>query len=185
MGLEVVVNEIIAEGRKEAAAIEKVGLEEAKALLEEARTKADKILSERKAQAERETERIQIQETARAEFEAKKKVLVAKRALWDRLRADALSSFGNLPDDARGRILKTLLAQASKEIPEGTVHVRAADVSLVQGASAHTVVGDLDAVGGLVVEDATGSVSLDHRFESLLADIWPTVLKEESAKLFG
>lgn len=185
MGLEVVRNEIEAEGRRQAAEIEQEGLQEAKAILEEAKAKAEALLADKDAQAKRDADRIRTQETARAEFDAKKQVLVARRALWDRLRSEALDALSGLDDARRGTILNTLVTRAAQEIPEGTVHVRPEDANLVNAPAGLTVVGDLDAAGGLVVEDSAGSVSLDHRFESILADIWPTVLKEESGKLFG
>jgi vacuolar-type H+-ATPase subunit E/Vma4 len=185
MGLEVVVNEIIEEGRRQAARIEQEGLQEAKAILEEAKAKAQATLAEKDAQAARDAQRLRTQETARAEFEAKKQVLVARRALWDRLRAEALDALTGLDDAQRGRVLNTLVSQAAREIPAGTVHVRKQDAGLISAPAGLVVVGDLQAAGGLVVEDTAGSVSLDHRFESILADVWPTVLKEESGKLFG
>lgn len=183
MGLEVVVNEIIEEGRKRAAAIEKEGLEEAKAILQEAKAKSEAILSEREALAQRDAARIRTQETARADFDAKKKVLVAKRALWDRLRQEALDALTHLDETRRRELLNTLIARAEREIPSGVAHVRPEDVGLIRGP--YEVQGDLDALGGVVVEDETGSVSIDQRFESILDEVWPQVLKEESKKLFG
>jgi len=183
MGLEVVVNEIIEEGRRKAAAIETEGLEEAKAILQEAKAKADTILSDRQAQAERDANRIRTQEAARAEFDAKKQVLVEKRALWDRLRGEALDALSSLDEGRRRQVLQRLIDRARAEIPSGVAHVRPEDVSLVSGP--YEVKGDLEARGGLVVEDETGSVSIDSRFESILDDVWPQVLKQESKILFG
>lgn len=185
MGLEVVVNEIIQEGRKEADAIEREGLEEAKAILEDARSKAQAILEKSENEAERDAERIRTQETARVEFEAKRRVLTAKRALWERLRKETLQGLAQLDDERRERYLQTLLENARKEIPQGVIHVREADKPLVGDPSGFEVQGDLEAIGGLVVEDPSGEVSLDMRFESILEDLWPQVLKEESKKLFG
>jgi V/A-type H+/Na+-transporting ATPase subunit E len=184
MGLEVVVNEIVEEGRKEAAHIEKEGLLEAKAILEEARQKAEQILNERRIQAEREAERIRIQESARAEFEAKKQVLMAKRATWDRLRAEVLAGLEHLAEADRRRILTALVAEARREIPRGTLHVRAQDKALVN-APGFQIVGDLRGVGGLIADDEGGNVSLDLTFESRLTDLWPQVLREESKRIFG
>lgn len=185
MGLEVVAREIAEEGRKEAAVIEKEGLQQAKAVLEEARDKAQRLLEERRVQAEREAERIRQQERARAEFDAKKKVLVAKRALWERLRRETLAALAALPEADRKRVLRRLLERASQDVPEGSVQVRDADTALVAGQSRHRVEGGLSGVGGLVAEDPAGMVSIDLRFESLLEDLWPQVLKEESRRLFG
>lgn len=185
MGLEVVVNEIIQEGRNEADRIEREGLQEAKAILEDARSKATATLEKNEQHAEREAERIRTQETARVEFEAKRRVLTAKRALWERLKRETLDTLANLDDDRRKQYLQTLLENAKKEIPRGVVHVRDADKALVGSISGFQVQGGLDAIGGAVVEDENGEVSLDLRFESLVEDLWPQVLKQESKKLFG
>lgn len=185
MGLEVVVNEIIQEGRKEADRMEREGLQEAKAILEEARSKAEGILDQRKDAADKEAQRIEQQETSRAEFEAKRRVLTAKRALWERLKKETLSTLEGLDDDRRRTYLEKLLEQARKDIPEGIVHVRKQDEGLLGNTRGFDVQGDLEAIGGLVVEDPQGTVSLDLRFETLLEDLWSQVLKEESKRLFG
>jgi V/A-type H+/Na+-transporting ATPase subunit E len=184
MGLEVVVNEIIQEGQKEAQRIEREGLEEAKAILEDARSKAEGILDERQQLADKEAERIRTQEAARTEFEAKRSVLTAKRALWERLKKETLQALSQLDEDTRRDYLDRLLENARKEIPRGTIHVRKEDTGLVKAAG-FQVEGDLDGIGGLVVEDESGAVSLDLRFETLLQDLWPQVLKQESKRLFG
>lgn len=184
MGLEVVVNEIIEQGRKEADRIEREGLQEAKAILEDARSKAEATLDERDELAKREADRLQEQETARMEFEAKRRVLTMKRNLWQRLKKETLETLSGLDEATRKRYLQTLLENAHKEIPEGVVHVRKEDEGLVPRSS-YEVKGDLDAIGGAVVEDPEGAVSLDLRYETLLDDLWPSVLKEESKRLFG
>ncbi len=185
MGLEVVVNEIIEEGRKEADRIEREGLQEAKAVLEDARSKAEAILDERDALARREAQRLQEQETARMEFEAKRRVLTMKRDLWQRLKKETLETLSGLDEQTRKGYLQTLIENAQQEIPQGVVHVRKEDEKLVPRDSGYDVKADLEALGGAVVEDPAGAVSLDLRFETLLDDLWPSVLKEESKRLFG
>lgn len=185
MGLEVVVNEIIEQGRSKAQAIEKEGLQEAKEILSDAKARAEKTLAERQAAAERDAGRIRVQETARAEFEAKKEVLYAKRALLVRLKEEALEGLRTASADQRKAWLSKLVKKAEAQIPEGIVHVRSEDKDLVAGLTDLKVEGDLDAAGGLVVDSADGTMSIDYRFESLLEDAWPEVLRQESPKLFG
>lgn len=185
MGLEVVVNEIIEQGRQSASAIEKEGLTEAAAILAEAKQKAEKAINERATAGSRDAERLRIQEVARAEFEAKKRVLTAQRQLMDRLQDEATKALAGLPADKRRAYLEKLVARARKEIPRGTVHVTPADADLVSGLADYKVKADLDATGGLVVDDESGHISLDLRFETLLEEAWPEVLRQETKKLFA
>lgn len=185
MGLEVVVNEIIEQGRKQANDIKVEGLEEAKAILEEARSKAEGIIADKAKDAQRDADRLKAQERARAEFEAKKKVLYAKRALWDRLRAEAEEALRTLPDATRRAHLQALLGRAEQQVGTGTAHVVAQDVEAARGLTKLTVEGDLVGLGGVVVDSAEGDLSLDLRYEALIESAWPSVLKEESKRLFG
>ncbi len=184
-GLEVVVHEIIEQGRQQAAAIEKEGLTEAKAILAEAKEKAEKSLAERETAATRDAERLRVQEIARAEFEAKKKVLTAQRGLLARLKDEANAALAGLPDDKRRAYLEKLVARAKREIPSGTIHCRAEDESIVSGLADYAVKADLTGIGGVIVDDDSGSISLDLRFESLLEEAWPAVLRSETKELFA
>lgn len=182
MALDVVLNEILDQGRHRANDLLREAEREAKALRDDVEKRVAVEREKTLGHAKKDAERIRVQELARAEFEAKKKVLDAQRALWDELHGKAVDALRTLPADRNHRILKGLAKKAKAILPDGVVYARDADRAFAAEAG-YSWGGARDMVGGFQVESVDGSVLLDYRYESLLEDMWKDLMRTESASL--
>src|SRR2546426_6913846 len=107
MGLEQVVEEVLARGRAEASEIRKAAEAEREKVLQEARAEGAKLLAIREQEARIAAERSRIQELARAELESKRTVLAAQKQVLDEVYSKALQRLAELPD--RDVIVRALL----------------------------------------------------------------------------
>jgi len=90
MGLETVIEDVLARGRSEAEEIRRATAEERERILRDARAEGAKLLAQREQEAKGAAERVRIQALARAELESKKIVLSAQKELLDQVYATSL-----------------------------------------------------------------------------------------------
>ena len=83
MGLETVIEDVLAQGRSEAEEIHRATVEERERILRDARAEGAKLLAQREQEGRQAAERLRIQALARAELESKKIVLSAQKELLD------------------------------------------------------------------------------------------------------
>jgi len=181
MSLEAVVTEVRRDGESRAQQVLQRAREEANAILADARSRAQAIEQARLTEAARDAQQLQQQAQSRAESDSRKAVLGAEAALRQDLRQRLLKALADLPARSREAHLKRLLARAQEAIPAGRVWGSAKDAAFLGKAQPYTYAGDLDAVGGIVVESPDGSVRVDLTYETLLESAWRDVLKAEAA----
>jgi len=184
MALDAVITEILDEGRKRAQELLREAEREAQALRADVEKRVAQERERTLGQAKKEAERHRVQELARAEFESKKRVLDAQKALWDELHGKVVEALRALPQDRTQRVLRGLVKKAKAVLPQGVVFARAADQWLAN-ESGYKWGGAREMVGGFVVESPNGEVVLDYRFETQLEDMWKDLMREESQALFG
>ena len=182
MGLESVIEEILARGRAEADAIRKSADAEHQRLLEEARGEGAKLLVAREQEAKVAAERARIQDLARAELESKRTVLAAQKEVLDEVYAAALQKLSTLPD--RDGILRALLTANASEWRTGKVYASPRDADSVRAIVGPNFAGTIDSVGGVVIESADGTRRVDLRYETLLRDVWDDAVKEVAETLW-
>jgi V/A-type H+-transporting ATPase subunit E len=182
MGLETVIEDVLARGRSEAEEIRRATLAERERILQDARTEGAKLLAQRELEAKQATERARIQALARAELESKKIVLSAQKELLDQVYAAVLEK---LPRLAEGEgLLRSLLQAHAEEWRNGKVSSNARDAEAVKAIVGKNFGGTVECVGGVVIDSADGSRRIDLRFETLLADIWRDSIKEVAEVLW-
>src|SRR2546426_8224998 len=113
MGLEQVVEEVLARGRAEASEIRKAAEAEREKVLQEARAEGAKLLAIREQEARIAAERARIQELARVELESKRTVLAAQKEVLDEVYSRALQRLAELPD--RAAIIRSILNANASE----------------------------------------------------------------------
>ncbi len=176
MGLESVIEEIIARGRAEADAIRKAAETDRHRLLEEARAEGAKLLAAREREANLAAARARIQDLARAELESKRTVLAAQKQVLDEVYSRALQRLATLPD--RDAIVRSLLNANASEWRAGKVYASPRDAETVRGIVGPNFAGTTEALGGGVIESADGTRKTDLRFEILFADVWRDSIRE-------
>ena len=119
MGLEAVIEEIRDKANREADRIRQETLTERAAILSTAQEKAERIKLAADQEVERQTAHIMNQEVSSANLVVKRQLLNTQKELLDTVYATALSRVESLPGDFHRDALKSLLAKAKAEIPDG------------------------------------------------------------------
>jgi V/A-type H+-transporting ATPase subunit E len=191
MSLETVVEDIREEAREEAATIRNEGEARAEEIVSEAEADAEAIREEAREEAERQIEREREQAVSSATLEAKQDRLEARRDALQDVRAAVEERIAEMDGERREALTRALLADAAREF-EGddavSVSCRAADEALVGDLVAafdgFSVAGEVDCLGGVVVESESSRVRVDNTFDSVLDDVWEDSLKDVSDRLF-
>ena len=191
MSLETVVEDIREEAREEAAAIRDEGEARAEEIVSEAEADAEAIREEAREEAERQIEREREQAVSSATLEAKQDRLEARRDALQDVRAAVEERIAEMDGERREALTRALLADAAREF-EGddavSVSCRPADEALVGDLVAafdgFSVAGEVDCLGGVVVESESSRVRVDNTFDSVLDDVWEDSLKDVSDRLF-
>ena len=189
---------------KLASEIESMAKAEAKVVLKEAKAEAKRIGDEAKdsvaeyrdaaiTQAEKMSDRIAVESIAAARQRNQKRLLVARRAELDATWSEVMSQVGEADLKGREDILLSLIKMADVESVDDMVLRPVAvdretltDLSENSGLSNDFQMGgDIDGLGGFVLESQDGSVLMDYRFEGRLRDAWEASLGEVNNKLFG
>ncbi len=182
MGLETVIEDVLARGRSEAEEIRHATLAERERILRDARAEGAKLLETREQEAKQAAERARVQALARAELESKKIVLSAQKELLDQVYAGVLEKLSRLAE--AGTLLRSLLQAHAEEWRNGKVYCNARDAETVRSIVGANFGGTIDCVGGVVIDSADGSHRTDLRFETLLADIWRDSIRDVAEVLW-
>ncbi|TET31739.1 MAG: V-type ATP synthase subunit E [Planctomycetota bacterium] len=185
MGLDAVLEKIKDAGEAECKSMKAEAEADAEKITGKAKTEAENAEKKHAETVSAEIERLRTQELSSAEIEARKTVLNAQNDVLEKLRSSVLDAFGKLPKAKREAILKKLIAEASGEIPTGTIRCAKADVETVKKLVKYTMGDPIDSTGGFIVTSEDGSVTLDMRFETKLENIWNEHLRDITKRLFG
>lgn len=191
MSLDTVVEDIREEARAHAEEIEESADERAAEIVADAEAEAEEIRQTAEREVEREIERKREQRIASANLEAKKERLEARREVLSTVREELEDRIATLPDDDREELVRVLLDAAGAEF-EGAesveVYTRSADADLVESIlddyDDYELAGEIDCIGGVVVESEDSRVRVNYTFDSLLEDVWEDNLKAISARIF-
>jgi len=130
MGLETVIEDVLARGRSEAEEIRRATAAERERILQDARAEGAKLLAQRDQQAKGAAERARIQALARAELESKKIVLSAQKELLDQVYAAVLDKLARLAESEG--LVQSLLRAHEEEWRNGKVYCNARDADRVR-----------------------------------------------------
>lgn len=183
MGLDNVVNDILEQARSEVAAIEKAADEEVAAIINEAKAKADEMAQKRQAEVDAQIDRMHRQEISSAHLDIKRAALNAKKDVLDSVYQTVMDEISSMPDGKNADLLKAII---DKYGSSGTrIYSNGRDAKLVQEMSELTFAGEIDCLGGVVIENDDGTVRLDYTYDTILADVSEQNLKPVSDILFG
>ncbi|UWG46639.1 Archaeal/vacuolar-type H+-ATPase subunit E [Halanaeroarchaeum sp. HSR-CO] len=191
MSLDTVVEDIREEARARVEEIEADAEERAEAIVADAEAEAAEIREAAEREVEREIERKRDQRIASANLEAKQERLEARREVLSSVREELENRIETLPDEDREQLVRVLLDAADEEFDEDAtleVYTRAADTDLLETVledyDRFELAGDIDCLGGVVVESDQSRVRVNNTFDSLLEDVWEDNLKAVSARIF-
>jgi V/A-type H+/Na+-transporting ATPase subunit E len=183
VSLESVVQAVQERGRSEADSIRADAEKEARSIVQAARDESAKIVTQAEARGREIAARRRVQELARAELEARRLVLSTQKEQLDDLYGRVQGRLASLPEN--DQILRDLLRTNEGTWKNGgKVYSAPKDEAVVRGVAAKAYAGTIDAIGGVVLENAEGSVRIDLRFESLLRQVWENSMKEVAGILW-
>lgn len=183
MGLENIVNEILEQARSEVAVISIEAEKESEKLINDAKIEAEKIKTSHQALTDAQIERMHKQELSSAHLEIKRATLNAKKDILNCTIESAKEIISSMSAEKNAKLLKVLLDKYGNE---GTrVYSNGRDAKLVQEMTELTFMGEIDCIGGLIIENDDGTVRLDYTFDTILENASEQSLKQVSEILFG
>lgn len=181
MGLERVVEDILAAGEQRAASIIAEARAEKEKILAEARERARELREKRLAEADREAAQFRVRELAGAELEAKRMRLRMESEVLEAAVEEARRRVAALQGGEDEAILERLL----KKVPPGyRVFSSQKNEDFLRRRLGMVYAGTVGCLGGLVTESPDGSVRIDLSYDTILSEVVERVMKEVHSILF-
>ncbi|WP_455448935.1 V-type ATP synthase subunit E [Natrinema thermotolerans] len=191
MSLDTVVKDIREEANARAEDIRSEGETRAEEIESAAEADAEEIRADAEAEVDREIDQLREQRLSSAKLEAKQKRLEARRDVLGEVREAVEDELATLEGDVREDLTRDLLEAASEEFDEGNdvnVYGRSDDAELLESIVAdydgYEYAGEVDCLGGVVVESDQSRVRVNNTFDSVLEDVWEDNLQGISNRLF-
>lgn len=185
MGLEKVLDEILAAGEEQRKRIIAEAMEERRKMTAAAKAEAEHQRKLREKDFEQRCDMNRKQAISSAELEAKKRILQEQNALLSEMKIEVLKSLTSLDSQQRKRILEKLVKSASRKLQKGVIHCRKEDDVLLVAPSGFRKLPDLRGAGGILVESEDGAYRIDLTFEVLLDDVWAKNVRKVYELVFG
>lgn len=183
MGLETVINDIMEVAQADVAKMNSEVESEVSQILEDAKDDAKRIKGNRLAKTESDIDKMQNQAISSANLEVKRTMLNARKELLEKVYSKTVDSIASLPPSKNEELLKAIIDQNQEN---GTKIYSSKDSEeLVKKLSALEYAGNIDCIGGVVIENDDGTVRLDYTYDTILKDVNERSLKQISDILFG
>lgn len=183
MGLDAIVEEIKDKGRAEAEKISKEASLEVSKIIADAQASAGRIRTARQEAVKKEIERLRQQELSSANLEVKKAKLNARKEILDEVYEQAREAIKKLPPEKNQKILKSIIEK--NESGNGKIYSRNKDKQTIKKLTKLEYVGEIDCLGGVVIENTDGTEVLDFKYDTILKNVSEQTLKQVSDILFG
>jgi V/A-type H+-transporting ATPase subunit E len=182
MALDAVVESILATSKDKLAQINVAADQEAARILNEARERAAEIKSRKETEVGHAVEALERREISSANLEVKRAELNVHKDLLEQARVKLLEKIRDLPKKDNEAMLKSLLAPYN--LKDMKVYSNKRDEAFVSSLTPNYG-GNLDILGGVVVETKDGAVRYDLTYETLAREVFNSKMKEVSKILFG
>ena len=192
IGLKTLVKDIREKARAAAEKLQAEAKADSDQILTAAARRSDTIKLTADAEVTKQAAHIVSQEVSAANLLVKRELLNTQKALLDQVYEATRTEVSALPDSFHKDALKTLLAEAKKEIPNGKIFCNARDQAALKALiaghaefSSFTVGDPVDIDGGILIEGEGGALQIDYSYRTFLARVWESGLKDASDILFG
>ena len=183
MGLDAIIEEIKAKGKTEADRISKETDDEVSKIIADARSQAEKIKAARQEAVRKEIERLRQQELSSANLEVKRAVLNARKEILDEVYEAAKGAVSELPPEKNVELLSSIIKKS--ENGNARVYSREKEKDAVRKLTRLNYAGNVNCIGGVVIENENGTEYLDFRYDTILKNVSEQSLKQVSDILFG
>lgn len=182
MGLENVVSDILKSAQDEVSAITAERDSEVSKIIEEAKRTGERTTGEMVASAEAEAGRISKQELSGANLEVRRMILNMRKEILDATYRQALKRIRELDSTA---LLRSLINAPSGDATR--VYSSPQDRPTVEQLCTDRSInyaGDIDCIGGILLENDDGTVRLDYTFDTIMDEVSERSMKHVSQILF-
>lgn len=180
MGLEVVLNQIQTAGQKEESDILEQANFEKDRILADAQKRIEELRHQAQQRTDSRLEALRRELLSAAEFESRRRLLVARRELAEDFRKRVQDAIAALSGPKNHALVAKLAEKAAAELPKGTVHSKRNDQGVLTKAG-FKAGPETTGLGGFQVESADQSIILDYRYETLLDNAWRQILSEHQS----
>jgi len=182
MALDAVVESVLATSKDKVAQINSEADQEVARILNEARERAAEIKSRKEVEVGHATEAIERREISSANLEVKRAELNVHKDLMEQAKTKVTEKIRNLPKKDNEAMLKKMLEPF--DLKDMKVYSSKKDEAFISSL-APIYGGNLDIIGGVVVESKDGALRYDLTYETLAREVFNRRMKEVSGILFG
>lgn len=187
MTLDTLVEEIRKKSDDQVKEIKEEGQKEADRIIAEAKEESNKILEDARKEAEDEAERLKRQEVSGLNLEMKREALAKRKELPEQVFEKLQEKVKEMDAETKKNLLSNLIknnASAgnvvySNKDDEGIVKEVVSDIKDVEYG------GNIDCLGGVIVESEGGEVRINLTFDEMLNQLYDEKMNEVTKILFG
>lgn len=188
MPLEPVLQEIYKKGEELVSKISLEAQKEAEEILRAAKMEADEIIRKAREEAEKEAESLKKQELSSVSLEMKRMLLNKQKEIVEEVFELLRKKILELDEGTKKKLLTVLLQKNAK--PGMLVFSNKSDEDVVKSLIKELNLdleysGNIECLGGVVLETANGEVRINLTFDEILDQIYEQKLSEVSKILFG
>ncbi|WP_406656785.1 V-type ATP synthase subunit E [Methanolobus sp. ZRKC2] len=183
MGLETVVKDIMDAAQAEVAQLDSEADAEVSQIIDEAKQSAKKIMGESLAKAEDDIKKIRQQEISSANLEVKRTLLNARKEVLEKVYTQAEESITAFSPEKNKELLKSLIEKY--EASGKKIYSNAGSEEIVKELSSLEYAGNIECLGGVIIENEDGTVRLDYTYDVILKSVNEQLLRQTSDILFG
>jgi V/A-type H+-transporting ATPase subunit E len=183
MGLDIVVKDIQEGARAEVSRIKAEGDAKASEIINEAKDIQKKMLGDSLAKAEEDLQNLHQQVISSANLEVKRITLNKRKELLDTVYTQTVEKIKSMPASKKEELLKSILSK--HEASGARVYSSKESEATVKKLTSLTYAGNLNSIGGIVLETEDGAVRLDFTYDSILKSVYERSLKQISDMLYG
>lgn len=182
MALDAVVEDILATSKSKVAQVGAEADQEVARILSDARDRAAEIKTRKDNEVVHAIEALERREISSAHLEVKRAELNVHKVQMEQARAKLFDAIQKLPKSQNEALIKKMLEPYSLKDMKAFSNKR--DEALVSSL-APNYGGNLDILGGAVVESKDATLRYDLTFETLAREVFNNRMKEVSRILFG
>lgn len=186
MGLDSVVESIIAQAKGEAANIESEANKQAREIAKKAEQGASEQAQKKRAETELLIKETQRMELSSLKLQLNKGLLNAKKEIIDSVYGGAIKQIQSMDKEGRKKLIKKLGSDAMEELPNATrFYSNEIDRGIIRELFPKlSFKGNADVLGGIILENNEGTVRVNKTFEIFLEKTKEANLNEISERLF-
>ncbi|MCQ1534357.1 V-type ATP synthase subunit E [Methanosarcina sp. KYL-1] len=183
MGLEIVVKDIQVGAQAEVSRIKAEADAKASEIINEAKEIQKKMLGDSLAKVEEDLQKVHQQVISSANLEVKRITLNKRKELLDKVYNNTVESIKSMPASKNEELLKYVIDKY--EASGARVYSSKDSEETVRKLTKLTYAGNINCIGGIVLESEDGTIRLDFTYDSILKNVYERSLKQISDILYG